>query len=65
MFDLGGFATGLIVAQQMHKLEGSRWAALTPAQQDMEIRKRYVEALERQARALENTRRDVHHHFFS
>ena len=65
MFDLGGFAAGLIAAQQMAKIEKVRWDALTPEQQDRELRKREVEALERQARALENTRRDVHHHFFS
>ncbi len=65
MFDLGGFAAGIIAAQEIAKIESARWAALTPDQQDRELRKREVVALERQARALENTRRDVHHHFFS
>lgn len=65
MFDLGCFTSALIAGQEMAKIEAARWAALTPEQQDRELRKREVVALERQARALENTRRDVHHHFFS
>lgn len=59
MFDLGGFAAGLMAAQQTAKLEQARWNALTPQQQDTELRLRTVQAMERQARAMESTRRDV------
>lgn len=59
MFFTACYVAGLLSAQQTAKAEQARWTALTPEQQDRELRKREVEALERIARAAENTRRDV------
>ena len=63
--DFGSFVGAALAARESAIREKVRWDSLTPEQQDRELRKREVEAIERQARALENPRRDVHHHFFS
>ncbi len=59
------FMSAYFGAQASAKAEAARWATLTPEQRAEELRVREVQALERLARASENTRRDVHHHFFS
>lgn len=65
IFDVYFYVAEAIRLQEVDKIESARWATLTPEQQSMELRLREVRALERQARAMENTHREVHHHFFS
>lgn len=49
---------------ELAKFEQKRWGKLTHEQRMEELRHREVHALERIARATENRRYDVHHHFF-
>ena len=59
------FAIGQIILQiELNKIEAARWDKLSSEQKLIELRQREVLALERIARATENTRSHIYHHIF-